>query len=287
MPSHSATPSPSPGPSGRTGPRRGVYILDRAGARAIDALAVERYRMASIVLMENAAREVAHTALDLLDDVDEPRVVVVCGPGNNGGDGLAAARHLHNAGAHVCILLAADADRLGGDAAANFAIVQGMHLPLIGVEPPGLPADAERAANAAAERLGGTDLIVDALLGTGLDRPVREPLASLIRWMNAHAEKGTPVLAVDVPSGLDCDTGRPLGVAVTADVTVSFCGPKRGYLTLEAQQYVGEVVVGDIGVPRELVEEIGVMNSARPPGSDESEAGEPPPAAPKRGDSAS
>jgi len=239
--------------------------------------------MRSIVLMENASRLICETVIRTLGNPERCRVLLVCGPGNNGGDGFGAARHLHNVGASVCLLVAADMARLGGDAAANFAVVVAMSLPVVMLDPTSPGVSADRAV----ERLGGLDLMVDALFGTGLDRPAREPLATLIRWMNAQRKAGTRVLAVDVPSGLDCDTGAPLGDAVKADVTLTFCGPKRGFLELGAQEYVGEVVVGDIGVPRELVEELGTPLETRHPGADDARAEDPPSASPKRGDSAS
>lgn len=226
-----------------------LYVLDRAAARRIDSLAVERYALPTILLMENAARHTADVALELLEDIDTPRVVVLCGSGNNGGDGLAAARHLHNAGARVSILITAPDTRFKGDAAAHLAVARRMNLPITAVG-----ADPDLSARIALEAAGGADLYLDALLGTGIDRPVDGAIARLIAWLNSRED--APVLAVDIPSGLDCDTGKPLGAAVLADATVTFVGLKLGFLTLEAQEYVGDVTVADIGVPRELIAEL-------------------------------
>ncbi len=281
MPSHAASPSPGP-PRQRPGAPACAFVLDRAQARAIDTLAVQRHAMTPIVLMENAARHVAEIALDMAAQADEPRILLVCGPGNNGGDGLGAARHLHNLGARVGVLLGADEAAVTGDAATNLAIARTMGLPIDTAGTSDVPAAADRAA----ARLGGVAVIVDALFGTGLTRDVREPEASLVRWINARRAPGTRVLAVDLPSGLDCDTGRPLGVAVKADVTVTLCGLKKGFLELGAQEYVGEVVVADIGVPRELVESLGAAYEHREPGDGQEQDDEPGEAGRKPGDSA-
>jgi len=260
-----------------------MLVLNRAAARAIDAQATARYRMPSIMLMENASRAVAEAAMELAGWEPGARVLVVCGPGNNGGDGLGAARHLHNSGAEVCILLAADAGKTAGDAGVNLEICRAMELPIERVD----ASDPYASASRALERLGVADVVIDALFGTGLDRPAREAGEALIAWMNERHAAGVPVLAVDVPSGLDCDSGRPLGAAARADVTVTFCAIKRGFLELEAQEYVGEVEVADIGVPRELVESLGVVLDTRTPGADDSDGDEPPAPCPKPGDSAS
>lgn len=271
------------GGRGRTRGAPAGVTIDRTAAREIDRLAAERYGLRSIVLMENAAREVALAALDMTAQAEPARVLIVCGPGNNGGDGLGAARHLHNAGAVVSLLVPAGPMRPGSDGAEQHGIVRAMGL---GAWSLGGGAPAE-AAERAAEALGGVGLVVDAMFGTGLDRPLSEPWSTLAGWINQKRRSGTLVLAVDVPSGLDCDTGRAMGTAVRADVTVTFCAPRPGFLELGAQAYVGEVVVGDIGVPRELIEELGVP--VRPLAAADDDAGpdEPPAATPHPGDSAS
>jgi NAD(P)H-hydrate epimerase len=237
-----------------------LFVFTRRAVREVDRLAAQDYGVPTIVLMENAARHLADVCLDLLEEHHDPRVLVVCGPGHNGGDGLALARHLHNAGIILAIVLSAPdrgtAPAVGAqqdDAAANLQIVRKMGLPLFAAE-----AQAPvRAIRQAVEELGRPDLVVDALLGTGLDRPVREPLLGLIGAINELHKQGAAVVAADIPSGLDCDTGEPLGAAVHADVTVSFVGIKAGFTTLSAQAYLGDVVVADIGAPRELVERLG------------------------------
>ncbi|MDY7109785.1 MAG: NAD(P)H-hydrate epimerase [Planctomycetota bacterium] len=226
-----------------------AFILDRASVRSIDRAAIDEYGIPGIALMENASRALARQALRLLDEAGAPAgtVLIVCGSGNNGGDGWALARHLHNAGARVTVAVLGD-PRPESDAGINCAICRKMRIKEISID--------ELDAHA------GADLVVDAIFGTGLDREVGGRARQVIEWINAA---NRPVLAVDVPSGLDCDTGRPLGVAVRAAVTVSFVGHKPAFNTLEAQPFVGEVVIGEIGVPRELIERLGTPADLAPP----------------------
>lgn len=230
-----------------------ALVFTRAAVREVDRLGAQEFGLPSIVLMENAAVHCADIALDVLADRDGARAIILCGPGNNGGDGFAVARHLSNQGVDTLIVLAAPRGQYEGDAAANLHVAERMGLAIEEVD----PWDALGSFRAAVQGVGRPGLVIDALLGTGLDRPVREPIASLIAEINTLRKSGVPVLAVDIPSGLDCDTGEPLGVAVRATVTVTFVGLKRGFLSLAAQPYVGDVVVADIGVPRALVERLG------------------------------
>lgn len=290
----SAEPLPAPGENSRRRPRpaserSGVgvgdgtdgvpaaYILTRAAAREIDRLASEEYGIPSIVLMENAAIHLSEIALHLLRETDSPRALIMCGPGNNGGDGLALARHLHNASVKVGIVLGAGMASYRGDAAINLDIVRRMGLDLTTVEEDRATTAVERSI----ERLGPPHLVVDALLGTGARDSVRGAVQDLIHEINRLKEDGPTVLAVDVPSGLDCDTGAPLGQAVRADFTVTFCGLKAGFLTLEAQEFIGDVMVVDIGAPRELTTRLGrpLEQDAHP-----DETPPPRPARPKRPD---
>ena len=209
--------------------------LSRAQVREIDRRSIEQFQIPGIILMENAALAVAEVALDMLQGVNDPSAVIVCGGGNNGGDGLAVARHLHNRGVRVELSMAVDPDRYAGDARINWEIVQTMGIACSRIE----RGSAETNPN----------LIVDALFGTGLATPPRESWP--IDWMNQH---NTPILAVDVPSGMDCDTGEPLGGAcVRATRTVTFVAEKIGFANPHARQYLGDVTVGDIGCPRELI----------------------------------
>lgn len=236
-------------PASTAVPRPPAFVLDRESVRSVDRAAIEEYGIPGIALMENASRVLAREALRLLEKTGtgDALVLIVCGSGNNGGDGWALARHLHNAGARPVVAVLGE-PRPESDAGTNCAICRKMGIPEITIEE--------------LDEYAGADLIVDAIFGTGLDRPVKGRAAEVIEWINAS---GRPVLAVDVPSGLDCDTGKPLGVAVRAAVTVSFVGHKPAFSTLDAQPLIGELVIGEIGVPRQLIERLGSPVEAAPP----------------------
>jgi len=217
-----------------------VRPLSREEVRGIDARSAGGLKLPTIVLMENAGRGAAAW---LRDRLKSGRVAIACGPGNNGGDGGVVARHLDAWGFDVHVAWFVDPDRLRGDAAAQRDIL----------ERSGIPSETigDDAEPAAVDALwAGADWVVDALLGTGLDRPVEGRVASAIASIN---RSGRPILALDLPSGLDADTGRPLGIAVRADATATFVGPKLGFDRPGAADYTGEVVVIDIGVPRSIL----------------------------------
>jgi NAD(P)H-hydrate epimerase len=213
--------------------------LTRAQVREIDRLSIERYLIPGVVLMENAAREAADVVCDMLRGECLGEVLILCGGGNNGGDGLAIARHLHNRGADVFVALATRPQDYKGDALVNFNIAREMHLAMA-------PVDVEKI------RTTNALLIIDAIFGTGLNRPPRDPFPQI-----AHAVKESrkPVLAIDVPSGLDCDTGEPPGACIEATRTVTFVAEKVGFANPSSHRYLGQVIVGDIGCPRELLQE--------------------------------
>lgn len=220
-------------------------VLTREQVRRIDKLAMEEYGLHGIVLMENAGRNAAQ----IIDAEYGPdgRAFVVCGTGNNGGDGFVIARHLHNRGWAVRVLLAGDEARLSADCAANYRVARAMGLSLT------VAADAATQA-AALATIAADEVIVDALLGTGFAGEVRSPLAELIAGLGRMQRRG--LVAVDVPSGLDCETGAPAAATVRADLTITFVAVKRGFLQEVARPYVGQLVTADIGVPHELVEQV-------------------------------
>ena len=239
----------------------GVLVFSRKQIREVDRLATEEFGIPSILLMENAARGVTGVILEGLQGLENPSALIVCGPGNNGGDGLAVARHLANRNVRVAIVLAAAPKAFKGDALTNLTIAQKMDLPIFEAGNVGGSADAAMAA--ADALLGEPVLVIDALLGTGLDRPATGVMAELITQMNVIRTRGSTLVSIDVPSGLDCDTGEPgtdasgAGPVIEADLTVALEGVKAGFLTATAQKHVGELVVVDIGAPRELVSRIG------------------------------
>lgn len=246
----------------------GDFTLTRARVRDLDRRTVEEFGMPGVCLMENAGRGAAELFTRL--NPDRLPAVILCGPGNNGGDGFVIARHLDNRGWPVTVWLlrpetgrsfgfaraAAAADRkLSPDCAVN-AEVWGHARPLHTNDG---PANVWKDALVADVQAAGW--VIDALFGTGLTRPLDAPFHELIPFLNAS---GKPVLAVDLPTGLDCDSGEPLGHTVRATHTATFVAPKRGFLAPGAAAWVGEVHVIDIGAPRALVESYAAP-AVRPP----------------------
>jgi NAD(P)H-hydrate epimerase len=218
------------------------WTLSREQVRSIDRRAIEDYGMPGVALMENAGRGAAELLVRL---GIHGRVVICCGKGNNGGDGYVIARHLDYAGVDVRVLLFFRPEELTGDAAINYHIIARSKLP-IGVQDP-----SNFEENAVRTALAGADWVVDALFGTGLSGPIRAPLDRIVELINAS---GAKVVAVDIPSGLDCDTGRPLGPTVRAHHTATFVAVKKGFVEESAKEWLGQVHVVDIGVPRALLE---------------------------------
>lgn len=210
--------------------------LSRDEVRSVDRWAIGKLGLPGIALMENAGRGAAES---LLRSNPSGPVCVVAGGGNNGGDGYVIARHLANAGIEVEILSLIPMDKLSGDAEINAKVAENLQIPIRRLT---LPDELDVLRS----RLDRAEWIVDALLGTGLSSNVRTPFDDAIRAIN---ESSARVLAVDVPSGLDCDTGEPLGIAVRAHRTVTFVALKTGFLNPEASRWLGELEVVGIGVP--------------------------------------
>ncbi len=226
--------------------------LTRAEVREIDRRAIEEFGLPGVVLMENAGRNAA--AL-LHERAPAARIAIVCGKGNNAGDGFVIARHLVNHGHDVRLLLACDPAEYRGDAAINWHVVEKM----------GIRAEKLAAASSAAweQALAGADWIVDALLGTGATGAPRGAIATAIEAVNAVAERDhVGVFAVDLPSGLDCDTGHAPGVCIRANLTGTFVARKVGFDRPGAAAYLGDVQVLDIGAP--VVISAGVPGTSSP-----------------------
>ncbi len=217
-----------------------LRALSRGEVRALDRRAEKEAGLSTAILMENAGHGAAAWLIPRLRPGGG--VVVACGPGNNGGDGAVVARHLDGAGFDVRVVWFAAPSEIRGDASAQRLIlarseIQQMHF-----------ADPEPGSLDALWQ--GTDWIVDALLGTGLTRPLEGPMAWAVDALN---RSGRPILSLDLPSGLDADTGQPQGDAVRATATATFVAPKKGFAQPAAAPYLGEVVVVPIGVPRALL----------------------------------
>ena len=223
-----------------------AIALTREQVRRVDERAVHELHYPSIILMENAGRNAAEWIAAHGADHGR-RVCIFCGTGNNGGDGFVIARHLHNAGWSVAIGIVGDTRRMTPDAETNHIIARA-----IGINRE-VFRDPEACARIA-RKIDERTVVVDALLGTGATGSVREPFASAIRAINAA--KPAQVIAIDVPSGLDCNTGLARDVAVRADATITFVAPKKGFAHPDAGGWTGEVVVVDIGTPPALIDHV-------------------------------
>jgi NAD(P)H-hydrate epimerase len=216
--------------------------------REIDRRAIEEFDVPGIVLMENAGRGCVEVLRSL--GCKGP-VVIVCGKGNNAGDGFVIARHLDIRGILLKVLLLSSPEDLHGDAATNYTIATKSGLAMI---------DFSRQFDAArfAAELEGAEWIVDALLGTGSVGSPRQPMDEAILLMNNAKAKR---LAVDLPSGLECDTGQPNEPTFQAHHTCTFVAEKIGFANRAAATNLGQVHVVDIGAPRRLVEQIALVKS--------------------------
>ena len=213
--------------------------------READRIAIEEMGVPSLTLMENAGRGCADLILGLNIDGE---VVILCGRGNNGGDGFVIARHLHSAGKSVTVILMADSHRVSGDAKANLERLNAFPIPVIE-----LPPDAGHPlieGLLTGEEGSSPDVIVDAMLGTGASGGLRPPYDQVVKVANAL--KSTRI-AVDLPSGLDCDTGQVINDSFQADLTCTFIAAKHGMNTDNGRRYCGDVRLVDIGLPKQAL----------------------------------
>lgn len=234
-------------------------MLDPDAARALDAAAMERFAMPGLLLMEHAAIGVAAVAEHERRLRDLHGVLVVCGPGGNGGDGWAVARLLANRGTPIVVAPLGSAPP-GSDAGINEAI--GRRMIDAGLEILDIDDDA---AAADLGRIASDHLVVDGLFGIGLTRPL-EGLAA--RVVDAISEAEVPIVAIDLPSGLDARTGRPFGLCVRAAVTATMVAPKTGMLAVGADAWTGRIEIVDIGTPPSLLREFGHVAGSAPVGDD-------------------
>ena len=219
--------------------------LTREEMRELDRKAIEEYKIPGIVLMENAGRNLAEEILQMIDDPHQAKVAILCGKGNNGGDGFVVARHLHNHSIHVDVFLIARVSDIlkDGDTGTNLQILLNMKIPVNEIlDIPGV--------NSILKELHNYNILADALFGTGLSGDVREPFKTLIGGVN---NLNKTIISVDIPSGLDCNTGKILGVAIKATKTVTFAIAKKGFFLNDGPSYTGKVIVSDIGIPKELI----------------------------------
>ncbi len=225
-----------------------MRLATAAEMRALDRRAIDDYGLPGVVLMENAGRAAFAAIRRWRGRLAGQSALVLVGPGNNGGDGLVIARYLSQAGCRVEIVLLARPADLRGETASNWLIVKRLALPV-------RELTDEGQVDEALAGLMRVDFVVDALLGTGLTRPVSGRFKAVIERLN---QAGRPVVAVDMPSGLDSDSGRVLGGCLRAELTVTFALAKRGQVVTPGRGYVGRLEVVDIGIPEAAVRESGV-----------------------------
>jgi len=218
-------------------------LMSRQQVRAFDKWAIQTLGIPGVVLMENAGRSCAGLILEKLDPVKDPAVSVFCGTGNNGGDGFVIARHLYKAGVNVRVIICGDKTKIKGDAKTNLDIAEKMNIgiDMIDMTATGLALQINSLA-------AQSSLLVDALFGTGLTGKLRDEYVELIEQINSLKK---PIVAVDIPSGLDCDSGVPLGTAIKAMATVTFVAAKNGFAIVGSQIYTGDVYVASIGIDPE------------------------------------
>lgn len=202
----------------------------------MDKTAIQNFNIPGIILMENAGRGITETALRMLGSMQNKTVLFFCGPGNNGGDGFVVARHCLNRGANIQVFVSVPKEKMSGDARTNLDILENMHkVHFIDRVPDSLPA---------------ADLIVDALLGTGTKGALRGLIAKLAEIINSGQ---APVLSIDIPTGVNTDTGQVEGPAVHADVTATMALLKRGLLFSPGREHAGRVEIIDISMPPQII----------------------------------
>lgn len=218
--------------------------------RNLDRRAIEEYGLPGLVLMENAARGTVQAMVRVFPNLPAKRVGIFAGRGNNGGDALAVARYLINRGVTCQVYLLATRDQVKGDAATNLRIFEKMHGNVLEV-----PGSAEFRRSQA--EMAQNDLLVDGILGTGLNSPVQGFFHEVIGYINSLRR---PVIAIDIPSGLDADSGQALGICIRASLTVTFGLVKRGLVVHPGVQYCGKLVLVDISLPRAAIEEARIQD---------------------------
>ena len=219
--------------------------LTREECRRADQFAIERLKIPGVVLMENAGRSCAEKLLAL---GAEPAVVICCGGGNNGGDGFVIARHLHIAGIPVKILLFSPPEHYRDDAHINLRIIERLRIPIVQFDNDWPTQTLADQFTRVGRKVAGW--LVDAMLGTGASGALREPFDRVVPVINQLPLKR---LSIDIPTGMDCDTGDVNPVAVMADVTCTFIARKAGFENKYAAQFLGHIWVIGIGAPAEIL----------------------------------
>jgi NAD(P)H-hydrate epimerase len=216
-----------------------MKILTSKQMKEIDSRAIEDIGILGPILMENAGLQILKHLKEKFPSINKEKIVIVAGKGNNGGDGFVVARHLHNSGAEPLVLLLASKEEVKGDAAVNLRIAERSGVKITEVR-------SSKDWQVQKKNIFESSVLIDAIFGTGLDKPAQGLYARVIEDMNrSNAYR----LAVDIPSGLSSDSSRIIGPCVKADSTVTMAAPKIAHIFPPAEEFIGELVVADIGVP--------------------------------------
>src|SRR5205085_8015520 len=223
-----------------------MRVLSSAQMREADRRTIDEIGIPSLVLMENAGRQVVAAMEAMYSDLLERQVAVLCGRGNNGGDGFVVARTLSQRGVDVSVFLVGRIAEVKGDARTNLEILGRLGLAVVEI------ADAE-AWELHFSEIADCTLIVDAIFGTGLNAPLTGLLETLVADVNGA---GIPIVAVDLPSGLSADSHEPIGDSIEAGMTVTLAAPKLPLVLPPAETRAGDIVIADIGIPGEVLEKV-------------------------------
>jgi len=219
--------------------RAGIVYVTAEEMRKIDDMSIREFRVDVLMLMENAGRAAAVLARQmLLGQTIGKRVACLVGAGNNGGDGMVAARHLANWGAEVRVISGTSKDKMKSVPLGQLNIIEKMGIPILSTD----------------HTLGDYDLLIDSLIGYGLEDNPRDRIATIIKDANAS---GRPILALDVPSGMNATTGEAYDPCIKATATLTLALPKTGFLAPRASPYVGDLYLADISIPRKVYQSFG------------------------------
>lgn len=215
-------------------------VMTRDQVRGFDQWAINELSIPGVVLMENAGRGCTEIVMQHFSIKSSAKVIIFCGTGNNGGDGYVIARHLANAKIKSRVIICGQKDKIKGDALVNLKIIENMPIPIQVFD-----LQAANIAPRIKDTVSGSELVVDAIFGTGLQGNLRQPYIELIAAINATSQ---PIAAVDIPSGLDCDLGIPLPTAIKATATITFVAVKKGFKSPTAKEYTSDIYVASIGI---------------------------------------
>ncbi len=216
-----------------------MKVANAEKIRRADKITIEGYGLPGIVLMENASRGVAEVCFEELKGINDPKVLVVAGKGNNGGDGYAAARLLKNKGVKCEIVVLGDLKEIKGDAKVNLDVAKKIGIPITNDI-----TDIE-------EKIKNADIVLDAIFGTGFSGSARQPQADVIEKINKFAKK---IVSVDIPSGVNADNGHTEGSCIMADITVTFALPKLGNILYPGAENTGRLEIIDISIPSQVID---------------------------------